>query len=159
LTVFRDQEFTADLRSRPVKRIADVATLMARQFSEDAGPMAHSVRPERYIEINNFYTATVYEKGAEMVRMYQTLLGQDGFRRGLDLYFKRHDGQAVTCDDFLAAMADANHRDLRQFERWYRQVGTPRWRSCRNTITSMIISSSGSGSPCRSMPTTGILVR
>ncbi len=126
LTVFRDQEFTSDLRSRPVKRIADVATLMARQFPEDAGPMAHSIRPERYIEINNFYTATVYEKGAEIVRLYQTLLGKDGFRRGLDLYFERHDGQAVTCDDFLAAMADANNRDLRQFERWYRQVGTPR---------------------------------
>ncbi len=126
LTVFRDQEFTADLRSRPVKRIDDVARLMARQFPEDAGPMAHSIRPERYIEINNFYTATVYEKGAEVVRMYQTLLGRDGFRRGLDLYFQRHDGQAVTCDDFLAAMADANDRDLDQFSRWYRQVGTPR---------------------------------
>ena len=126
LTVFRDQEFTADMRSRAVKRIDDVANLMARQFPEDAGPMAHSIRPERYIEINNFYTATVYEKGAEVVRMYQTLLGQAGFRRGLDLYFERHDGQAVTCDDFLAAMADANDRDLRQFQRWYRQVGTPR---------------------------------
>ena len=126
LTVFRDQEFTADMRSRPVKRIDDVATLMARQFAEDAGPMAHSVRPERYIEINNFYTATVYEKGAEVVRMYQTLLGREGFRRGLDLYFQRHDGQAVTCDDFLAAMADANQRDLTQFARWYAQVGTPR---------------------------------
>ncbi|NBD95565.1 MAG: aminopeptidase N [Gammaproteobacteria bacterium] len=125
LTVFRDQEFTADMRSRPVKRIDDVAALMARQFAEDAGPMAHSVRPERYIEINNFYTATVYEKGAEVVRMYQTLLGRDGFRRGLDLYFQRHDGQAVTCDDFLAAMADANERDLTQFARWYAQVGTP----------------------------------
>ena len=125
LTVFRDQEFTSDLRSRAVKRIDDVASLMARQFPEDAGPMAHSIRPERYMEINNFYTATVYEKGAEVVRMYQTLLGQPGFRRGLDLYFQRHDGQAVTCDDFLAAMADANNRDLRQFERWYRQVGTP----------------------------------
>jgi len=126
LTVFRDQEFTADLRSRPVKRIDDVARLMARQFPEDAGPMAHSIRPERYIEINNFYTATVYEKGAEVVRMVQTLLDRDGFRRGLDLYFQRHDGQAVTCDDFLAAMADANERDLDQFARWYRQVGTPR---------------------------------
>ncbi len=125
LTVFRDQEFTADLRSRPVKRIRDVADLMARQFPEDAGPMAHSVRPERYVEINNFYTATVYEKGAEVVRMYQTLLGPEGFRRGLDLYFERHDGQAVTCDDFLAAMADANDHDLTQFARWYAQVGTP----------------------------------
>ena len=125
LTVFRDQEFTADHHSPAVKRIHDVANLMARQFPEDAGPMAHSIRPERYVEINNFYTATVYEKGAEVVRMYQTLLGRDGFRRGMDLYFQRHDGQAVTCDDFLAAMADANGRDLRQFERWYRQVGTP----------------------------------
>jgi aminopeptidase N len=125
LTVFRDQEFTSDLHSRPVKRIQDVADLIGRQMPEDAGPMAHPIRPERYIEINNFYTATVYEKGAEVVRMYQTLLGRDGFRRGLDLYFERHDGQAVTCDDFLAAMADANGRDLSQFERWYRQVGTP----------------------------------
>jgi aminopeptidase N len=125
LTVFRDQEFTADLRSRGVKRIQEVASLMARQFPEDAGPMAHPVRPERYVEINNFYTATVYEKGSEVVRMYQTLLGRDGFRKGLDLYFQRHDGQAVTCDDFLAAMADANDRDLQQFERWYRQTGTP----------------------------------
>ena len=125
LTVFRDQEYTSDLSSRPVKRIHDVANLMMRQFPEDAGPMAHPVRPERYVEINNFYTATVYEKGAEVVRMYQTLLGRDGFRRGMDLYFQRHDGQAVTCDDFLAAMADANGRDLSQFERWYRQVGTP----------------------------------
>ena len=125
LTVFRDQEFTSDLHSRPVKRIHDVAMLMARQFPEDAGPMAHPIRPERYVEINNFYTATVYEKGAEVVRMLQTLLGREGFRRGMDLYFERHDGQAVTCDDFLAAMADANGRDLRPFERWYRQVGTP----------------------------------
>ena len=125
LTVFRDQEYTSDLTSRPVKRIHDVASLMVRQFPEDAGPMAHPVRPERYVEINNFYTATVYEKGAEVVRLYQTLLGREGFRRGMDLYFERHDGQAVTCDDFLAAMADANGRDLSQFERWYRQVGTP----------------------------------
>ena len=125
LTVFRDQEYTSDLTSRPVKRIHDVANLMMRQFPEDGGPMAHPVRPERYVEINNFYTATVYEKGAEVVRMYQTLLGREGFRRGMDLYFQRHDGQAVTCDDFRAAMADANGRDLNQFERWYRQVGTP----------------------------------
>ncbi len=125
LTVFRDQEFTSDLRSRGVKRIQTAANLKARQFPEDAGPMAHPVRPERYVEINNFYTATVYEKGSEVVRMYQTLLGRDGFRKGMDLYFERHDGQAVTCDDFLAAMADANGRDLGQFERWYRQTGTP----------------------------------
>jgi aminopeptidase N len=125
LTVFRDQEFTSDLHSRPVKRIQDVGDIIARQMPEDAGPMAHSIRPERYLEINNFYTATVYEKGAEVVRMYQTLLGVDGFRAGLDLYFERHDGQAVTCDDFRSAMADANNRDLEQFGRWYRQVGTP----------------------------------
>jgi len=125
LTVFRDQEFTADQRSAGVKRIKDASDLMARQFPEDAGPMAHPIRPERYVEINNFYTATVYEKGAEVVRMYQTLLGREGFRRGMDLYFERHDGQAVTCDDFRRAMADANGTDLEQFERWYRQVGTP----------------------------------
>ncbi|QOC21849.1 aminopeptidase N [Wenzhouxiangella sp. AB-CW3] len=129
LTVFRDQEFTSDLRSRGVKRIQDAANLKARQFLEDAGPMAHPVRPERYIEINNFYTSTVYEKGAEVVRMYQTLLGREGFRKGLDLYFRRHDGQAVTCDDFLAAMADANDTNLDLFERWYRQTGTPTLRA------------------------------
>ena len=125
LTVFRDQEFSSDMQSRAVKRISDIKNLMARQFPEDAGPMAHPVRPERYVEINNFYTATVYEKGAEVVRMYHTLLGAEGFRRGMDLYFQRHDGQAVTCDDFRAAMADANDAELDQFERWYRQVGTP----------------------------------
>ncbi len=128
LTVFRDQEFTAERHSAAVKRITDVRDLMERQFPEDAGPMAHAVRPERYIEINNFYTATVYEKGAEIVRMVQTLLGVDGFERGLALYIRRHDGQAATCDDFLAAMAAANDRDLSAFGRWYRQVGTPRVR-------------------------------
>lgn len=130
LTVFRDQEFSADLTGsdsgRAVKRIEDVRTLRQLQFPEDAGPMAHPVRPDSYQEINNFYTVTVYEKGAEVVRMYQTLLGRDGFRKGMDLYFKRHDGQAVTCNDFLAAMADANGRDLSQFEHWYSQAGTPR---------------------------------
>src|SRR5699024_3555186 len=125
LTVYRDQEFSADQRSAGVKRIQDAADLIAHQFPEDTGPMAHPVRPERYVEINNFYTATVYEKGAQIVRMYETLLGRAGFRRGMDLYFQRHDGQAVTCDDFRRAMADANERDLEQFERWYRQVGTP----------------------------------
>jgi len=125
LTVFRDQEFTADMRSRGVKRIQDASDLIARQFPEDAGPMAHAIRPERYVEINNYYNTTVYEKGAQVVRMYQTLLGREGFRRGMDLYFQRHDGQAVTCDDFRRAMADANDTDLEQFERWYRQVGTP----------------------------------
>ncbi|WP_334187438.1 aminopeptidase N [Noviherbaspirillum sp.] len=130
LTVFRDQEFSADLigtaSGRAVKRIEDVRVLRQAQFPEDAGPMAHPVRPDSYVEINNFYTVTIYEKGSEVVRMYQTLLGRDGFRKGMDLYFARHDGQAVTCDDFRAAMADANDRDLAQFERWYSQAGTPR---------------------------------
>ncbi len=147
LTVFRDQEFSADMAAGfldpasgsaddaaaaaasasayATKRIEDVRMLRQTQFAEDAGPMAHPVRPESYVEINNFYTVTIYEKGAEVVRMYQTLLGRDGFRRGMDLYFARHDGQAVTCDDFRAAMADANQRDLSQFERWYSQAGTP----------------------------------
>jgi aminopeptidase N len=125
LTVFRDQEFSADMGSRAVKRIDDVRMLRARQFPEDAGPMAHPVRPQSYVEINNFYTATVYEKGAEVVRMIQTLVGRQGFRKGMDLYFQRHDGQAVTTDDFVAAMADANDIDLTQFRRWYEQAGTP----------------------------------
>jgi aminopeptidase N len=125
LTVFRDQEFSADMGSRAVKRIADVRLLRNAQFPEDAGPMAHPVRPEAYIEINNFYTATIYNKGAEVIRMYQTLLGAEGFRRGLDLYFQRHDGQAVTTDDFFAAMTEANAVDLGQFKRWYSQAGTP----------------------------------
>jgi aminopeptidase N len=129
LTVFRDQEFSADMigtdSGRAVTRIDQVRTLRQAQFPEDAGPMAHPVRPDSFVEINNFYTVTVYEKGAEVVRMYQTLLGRDGFRKGMDLYFERHDGQAVTCDDFRAAMADANDRDLAQFERWYSQAGTP----------------------------------
>ncbi len=126
LTVFRDQEFSADQVHRDVKRIEDVRLLRNSQFPEDAGPMAHPVRPDSYRQINNFYTMTVYHKGAEVVRMLQTLLGPDGFRRGMDLYFERHDGQAVTCDDFVAAMADANGRDLEQFSRWYSQAGTPR---------------------------------
>ncbi len=130
LTVFRDQEFSADMMGsesgKVVKRIEDVRVLRQAQFPEDAGPMAHPVRPDSYVEINNFYTLTIYEKGAEVVRMLQTLLGRDGFRKGMDLYFQRHDGQAVTCNDFRAAMADANGRDLTQFERWYSQAGTPR---------------------------------
>jgi len=125
LTVFRDQEFSSDMTSRSVKRIQDVRTLRAYQFTEDAGPMAHPVRPQSYVEINNFYTVTVYNKGAEVVRMYQSLFGIDGFRQGMDLYFNRHDGQAVTTDDFCAAMADANQYDLTQFKRWYSQAGTP----------------------------------
>ncbi|WP_019939393.1 aminopeptidase N [Bordetella sp. FB-8] len=142
LTVFRDQEFSADMMerslapaaaasARAVKRIDDVATLRAAQFPEDAGPMAHPIRPESYQEIGNFYTATVYEKGAEVIRMQHTLLGETGFRAGMDEYFRRHDGQAVTCDDFVAAMESVyveRHpgRDLRQFRNWYSQAGTPR---------------------------------
>jgi aminopeptidase N len=125
LTVFRDQEFSSDMNSRPVKRIADVQRLRSAQFPEDSGPMAHPVRPDSYIEINNFYTTTVYEKGAEVVRMIHTLLGPEGFRKGIDLYFERHDGQAVTCDDFVAAMEDATGKDFGQFRRWYAQAGTP----------------------------------
>jgi aminopeptidase N len=125
LTVFRDQEFTADQRSRPVKRISDVRLLRAHQFTEDAGPLAHPVRPEIYHEINNFYTATVYEKGSEIVRMLKVLLGADGFRAGMDLYFARHDGQAATVEDFIQCFADANRTDLAQFKRWYAQAGTP----------------------------------
>ena len=125
-TVFRDSEFSADMNSRVVKRIQDVAYLRTHQFAEDAGPMAHAVRPESFIEISNFYTLTVYEKGSEVVRMIHTLLGEAGFRKGSDLYFERHDGQAVTCDDFIKAMEDANGADLSQFKRWYSQAGTPR---------------------------------
>ncbi len=125
LTVFRDQEFSADMGSRAVKRIHDVNVMRGFQFREDSGPMAHPVRPESFVEINNFYTLTVYNKGAEVIRMIHTLLGEEGFRRGMDLYFKRHDGQAVTCEDFLAAMEDANSRDLSQFSFWYSQAGTP----------------------------------
>ncbi|MFA5516632.1 MAG: aminopeptidase N [Desulfuromonadales bacterium] len=125
LTVFRDQEFAADMTSRAVKRIDDVRLLRNAQFPEDAGPMAHPVRPAAYVEINNFYTSTVYNKGAEVIRMYQTLLGRDGFRRGLELYLRQNDGQAVTVEDFLAAMAEANGADLSQFMRWYTQAGTP----------------------------------
>ena len=135
LTVFRDQEFSqdlaGDLSARAVKRIEDVRVLRTAQFPEDAGPMAHPVRPDSYIEINNFYTVTIYEKGAELVRMMQTLVGRAGFARGMTLYFERHDGQAVTCDDFAQAIADANPdsdlaRLLPQFKRWYAQAGTPR---------------------------------
>jgi len=126
LTVFRDQEFSADMGSRGVKRIQDVRLLRAHQFAEDAGPMAHPVRPASYIEINNFYTVTVYEKGAEVVRMQYNLLGPEGFRKGMDLYFQRHDGQAVTTDDFVQCMADVSGKDLTQFKRWYDQAGTPR---------------------------------
>jgi aminopeptidase N len=125
LTVFRDQEFSSDQRSRPVKRIADVRGLRAAQFVEDAGPLAHPVRPEAYKEINNFYTATVYEKGAEVVRMVKTLIGQEKFRAGMDLYFARHDGEAATVEQFIQCFAEASGRDMMQFMRWYSQAGTP----------------------------------
>ena len=125
LTVFRDQEFSSEQRSRPVTRIGDVRWLRAGQFPEDAGPLAHPVRPASYIQINNFYTSTVYQKGAEVIRMMHALIGEDGFRKGMDLYFARHDGQAVTCDDFAAAMEDASGVDLSQFRLWYSQAGTP----------------------------------
>jgi len=125
LTVFRDQHFSADMTSEAVKRIEDVRIMRSAQFLQDGGPMAHPIRPESYIAMDNFYTVTVYNKGAEVIRMYRTLLGADGFRKGMDLYFERHDGEAVTCDDFRAAMADANGVDLTQFERWYTQAGTP----------------------------------
>ena len=125
LTVFRDQHFSSDMTSEAVKRIEDVRILRAAQFPQDSGPMAHPIRPESYVAMDNFYTVTVYNKGAEVIRMYETLLGgRPGFRKGMDLYFERHDGAAVTCDDFRAAMADANGADLAQFERWYTQAGT-----------------------------------
>jgi aminopeptidase N len=125
LTVFRDHEFSADQRSRPVKRISEVRALRTHQFPEDQGPLAHPVRPRRYREINNFYTATVYEKGSEIVRMIRTVLGPENFRRGMDLYFQRHDGEAVTIEDFLSAFEDVSGRDLSQFALWYQQSGTP----------------------------------
>lgn len=137
LTVFREQEFSADRASRAVRRIENVRTLRTLQFPEDAGPMAHPVRPESYVEINNFYTMTVYEKGAEVVRMLHTILGEEGFQKGMQLYLQRYDGLAVSCDDFRGAMADANHIDLSQFSLWYSQAGTP------------IIEASGSFNPDR----------
>ncbi len=125
LTVFRDQEFSADMHSRSVKRLEDARLIRTLQFSEDAGPMAHPIRPDSYIEMNNFYTHTVYIKGAEVIRMIHTLLGEEGFQLGMKLYFKRHDGQAVTCEDFVKAMEDANDVDLSLFRNWYSQAGTP----------------------------------
>ncbi|MBP6012665.1 MAG: aminopeptidase N [Alphaproteobacteria bacterium] len=124
-TVFRDQSFSADMRSAAVERIGDVRALRMRQFQEDAGPLAHPVRPDSYLTIDNFYTATVYEKGAELCRMVRTILGTEAFRKGSDLYFARHDGTAATCDDFIKAMEDANGADLSQFKLWYSQAGTP----------------------------------
>ncbi|WP_405128661.1 aminopeptidase N [Pseudoalteromonas sp. PB2-1] len=126
LTVFRDQEFSSDLGSRALNRIDAVKVMRTHQFSEDAGPMAHPIRPEKVIEMNNFYTVTVYDKGAEVIRMMHTLLGEEKFQQGMSLYFERHDGQAVTCDDFVAAMSNASDIDLSQFKRWYSQAGTPK---------------------------------
>ncbi|MDB5736858.1 MAG: pepN [Sphingomonas bacterium] len=128
-TVFRDQEFSADQGSRAVKRIEDVRVLRAAQFPEDGGPLAHPIRPDSYLEISNFYTATIYNKGAEVIRMMHTMLGAEGFRRGTDLYFDRNDGTAATCEDFVLAMEDANNADLAHFRRWYAQAGTPRVRA------------------------------
>ncbi|NVK20209.1 MAG: aminopeptidase N [Methylocystaceae bacterium] len=129
LTVFRDQEFSSDMRSRATERISNVKILRAAQFPEDAGPLAHPVRPDQYIAIDNFYTATVYNKGSEVIRMMHTLLGEEKFQKGMQLYFERHDGQAVTCDDFAAAMMDASGIDLTQFKLWYSQAGTPEVRA------------------------------
>ncbi len=126
LTVFRDQQFSGDMRSHAVKRIEDVLMLRARQFREDGGPLAHAVRPETYVEINNFYTATIYEKGAEIIGMLKRLVGEDGYKRALDLYFDRHDGEAATIEDWLTVFQDATGRDLAQFKRWYSEAGTPR---------------------------------
>ena len=126
LTVFRDQEFSSDIGSRALNRIDAVKVMRTHQFSEDAGPMAHPIRPEKVIEMNNFYTVTVYDKGAEVIRMMHTLLGEENFQKGMTLYFERHDGQAVTCDDFVSAMSDASGVDLQQFKHWYSQSGTPR---------------------------------
>ncbi|MEL0639529.1 aminopeptidase N [Pseudoalteromonas aliena] len=126
LTVFRDQEFSSDLGSRALNRIDAVKVMRTHQFSEDAGPMAHPIRPEKVIEMNNFYTVTVYDKGAEVIRMMHTLLGETNFQKGMTLYFERHDGQAVTCDDFVSAMSDASGVNLEQFKLWYSQSGTPR---------------------------------
>lgn len=125
LTVFRDQQFSADMGTEVIERIKHASIMRSHQFAEDAGPMSHPIRPEKVIEMNNFYTVTVYDKGAEVIRMMHSLLGKDGFRKGMDLYFNRHDGQAVTCDDFVSAMADANNYNLELFKNWYSQAGTP----------------------------------
>jgi aminopeptidase N len=158
LTVYRDQRFSADMNSAPVERIGSVRGLRNRQYPEDAGPLAHPIRPESYVAMDNFYTATVYQKGAEVIRMYEALLGTDGFRRGMDLYFERHDGQAVTCDDFRSAMADANGRDLAQFEQWYLQPGTPRvavteeWDASAGTFSLVMVQSPGARAEADSPP-------
>ena len=144
LTVFRDQEFSADMRSRPVQRIKDVIRLRARQFAEDAGPLAHQVRPDSYASIDNLYTATVYEKGAELIRMLKTLIGDDAFAKGMQLYFDRHDGEATTIEHFYACFEDASGEDLANFRRWYSQPGTPTltateiWDEDSGTLTVML---------------------
>ncbi|MEJ0042039.1 MAG: M1 family aminopeptidase [Rhizomicrobium sp.] len=125
LTVFRDQSFSGDMRSHGVCRINDVKALRMRQFVEDAGPLAHPVQPQSYITIDNFYTATIYEKGSEVIRMLRTLVGPEGYRKATDLYFKRHDGQAATVEDWVKCFEDSSGRDLTQFRRWYAQAGTP----------------------------------
>ncbi|MEM7492183.1 MAG: aminopeptidase N [Pseudomonadota bacterium] len=147
LTVFRDQEFSADVRSRPVQRIKDVIRLRARQFAEDGGPLAHPVRPDSYASIDNLYTATVYEKGAELIRMLKTLVGDEAFDRGLQLYFARHDGQAVTIEDFYACFEESSGQDLSEFRRWYAQPGTPtitaseEWNEATGTLTLRLVQS------------------
>ena len=144
LTVFRDQQFSADMTSELSNRIKQINVMRSQQFAEDASAMAHPIRPDEVIEMNNFYTVTVYDKGAEVIRMLHTLLGKTGFRKGMDLYFERHDGQAVTCDDFVAAMQDANNYDLSYFARWYSQSGTPQvsvnqtYDSTQKTLTFVI---------------------
>jgi aminopeptidase N len=140
LTVFRDQRFSADMSSELGTRISQVKVMREHQFAEDAGPMSHPIRPDEVVEMNNFYTVTVYDKGAEVIRMMHTLLGVDGFRKGMDLYFERHDGQAVTCDDFVQAMQDANNVDLTHFKRWYSQSGTPQIKVIASEIGELIVS-------------------
>mmetsp|Transcript_4749 Transcript_4749/g.10709 ORF Transcript_4749/g.10709 Transcript_4749/m.10709 type:complete len:760 (+) Transcript_4749:1-2280(+) len=163
LTVFRDQEFSGDMGSHAVKRIEDVKSLRARQFAEDGGPLSHPIRPESYIAMDNFYTATVYVKGAEVIRMYKTLLSTEGFRKGMDLYFERHDGTAVTCDDFRAAMADANNVDLEQFGLWYSTSGTPTvtysssYDESRKTFSLTLSQSSKSSEPLHIPVAVGLL--
>src|SRR5690606_22405087 len=125
LTVYRDQEFSSDMLSRAVKRLEDVRLLKDSQFAEDAGPLAHPIRPSSFVEINNFYTRTVYEKGSEVIRMIATLVGKENFRKGMDKYFELFDGQAVTTEDFVRAMELASGRDLTQFRNWYSRAGTP----------------------------------
>ncbi|MCW6513165.1 aminopeptidase N [Lichenifustis flavocetrariae] len=161
LTVYRDQEFSSDERSRPVKRIADVRTLRLRQFAEDAGPLAHNVRPDRYLEINNFYTATIYEKGAEIVRMLRHLIGMDAFNQGMTLYFDRFDGTAATIEDFLGCFAETSESDLSQFMRWYEQAGTPELKvvsTFEPQDASLTVEFSQSTAPTQGQPTKQPLV-